>query len=301
MNIFVTGASGFIGKSICRSLIEEGHKVVGCTRRIEVKQNELHQGVIHHYLDLNQPIKDLTPPFNIDIIIHTAGVAHNKSNQPEDYYRVNKQATIELAKLAIQLKVKKFIFLSSISVFGQCKEITDSTPKAPINDYGKSKLAAEEAIKRLINQGSGETTFVTLRPPLVYGENAPGNLKAIEKVLKKGIPLPLAGIPNRRTFLSLENLESAIKKIISNEKMESDDFNISDEGLTSSSHLIQHMINHHWKKGFIFKFPTLILRIFLTCLGKTELYEKLFSDLTVSNLKLKKALDWKPKTINEVH
>lgn len=105
-----------------------------------------------------------------DVIFHVAGIAHIKETKEntELYYKVNKDLTIEVAKKAKKDKVKQFIFLSSMSVYGlEVGTITSETLPNPNTNYGKSKLMAEEALNKLSDDSF---KVVILRPPMVYGE-----------------------------------------------------------------------------------------------------------------------------------
>ena len=104
-----------------------------------------------------------------------AGIAHIKETKEnaELYYKVNRDLAIETAKKAKAQGVKQFVFLSTMSVYGmETGVITKETIPHPKNNYGKSKLQAEEKILSLSDE---DFKVCIIRPPMVYGEGCKGN------------------------------------------------------------------------------------------------------------------------------
>jgi nucleoside-diphosphate-sugar epimerase len=154
-----------------------------------------------------------------DVVIHVAGIAHVSSDPEKEelYYKVNRDLTIEAALKAKQERVKQFIFLSSIIVYGDSSSdervIDKDTVPIPSNFYGNSKLQAEEGIKPL---NSDEFKVVIVRPPMIYGENSKGNYPKLAKLAKK---LPIfPQIDNQRSMLHIDNLCEFLRLMIDNEE-----------------------------------------------------------------------------------
>jgi nucleoside-diphosphate-sugar epimerase len=145
-------------------------------------------------------------------VIHTAGIAHAMSGLPEDDYRsINTEATTKLAQSAQRAGVKRFVFLSSIRAqVGSTAEyvVTEALDPRPTDSYGKSKLAAEQALAAL------DLDWVALRLVLVYGPGVKGNMARLMRLARSSFPLPLLGIRARRSLLSLDNLTGAIEKVL---------------------------------------------------------------------------------------
>lgn len=155
-----------------------------------------------------------------DVVFHVAGIAHVSSNPKlrDLYYKVNRDLTIDVANKAKVDGVSQFIFMSSIIVYGDCKEtngrIISTTIPKPKDFYGDSKLQAEEGIKKL---DASKFKVVILRPPMIYGKGSKGNFPKLSKLAKK-IPI-FPNIKNLRSMLYIENLCIYLKYIV--------DFNIS--------------------------------------------------------------------------
>lgn len=156
-----------------------------------------------------------------DTILHVAGIAHNSTDQSmkEEYYKVNTELTIELAKKAKAEGVSQFIFLSSIIVYGENYSIKKPqiinayTEPNPTNFYGDSKLKAEKAINSL--QGDSYKVAI-IRPPMVYGDGAKGNFQSLLKIAKVFPVFP--NIDNKRSMIHVENLANYIMFLIDNKE-----------------------------------------------------------------------------------
>src|SRR5699024_314080 len=123
-----------------------------------------------------------------DTIIHTAAIVHSNDKISIDYELINVDLTKEIAQRAKQSGVKHFIFYSTMGVYGvDSGYINDETKPDPKTDYAKSKLRAEKILQSLVSDNFKVTI---LRPPLVYGENCPGNYQRLADVSKKTFMFP---------------------------------------------------------------------------------------------------------------
>lgn len=149
---------------------------------------------------------------NYDIVYHVAGIAHadvgNVSEETkEKYYAVNTDLTVEVAQKAKAEKVKEFIFMSSMIVYGESapygkkKVIDEHTVPAPANFYGDSKLQADVAVRELADDSF---KVIVLRPPMIYGRGSKGNYPVLAKLAKKLPAFP--DVDNERSMLYIENL-----------------------------------------------------------------------------------------------
>lgn len=148
-----------------------------------------------------------------DSVLHLAGIAHVSRNPKLQsmYYEVNRDLTIELAKKSKQDKVKQFIFMSSIIVYGDQKKITNETIPCPIDFYGDSKLQAEKILKKMETK---DFNIAVIRPPMVYGEKCKGNFSKLIKISTKISIFP--NIVNRRSMIYIDNLCNFLCEIIKN-------------------------------------------------------------------------------------
>ena len=240
MKTLVTGASGFIGRTLCRKLKDEGLDVVACSRtRVD--------GIGCSYISAPElgPAADWAPALaGIDAVVHLAGQAlvDGAANTPDieaEYKRINVEATCTLAKEAVRVGVKHFIFMSSVhAVAADCNGvITRETQPHPVSAYGGSKLAAEKVLQQEL-LGSA-CAWTILRPPLVYGPGNKANFGLLLKLVKTGIPLPLDSVCNRRSFIYVENLVDLIVTCLVNPKAFGKTFLPSDGEDLSTAELIE--------------------------------------------------------------
>ncbi|HEL2570404.1 TPA: NAD-dependent epimerase/dehydratase family protein [Streptococcus suis] len=192
--VLITGANSYIGTSFEKYVIEKG---------VDFKIDTL---------DLLNPKWDNFDFTPYDSIFHVAAIVHKneKNINPDLYFSVNRDLPVKLANIAKTQGVKQFIFLSSMSVYGnQYKEISFDTKEIPTTYYGKSKLEAEKLLEKL-NSDSFKVVF--LRPPMVYGSNATGNYSRLSKLAKITAIFPK--IENQRSMIYIDNLLEFVRKTI---------------------------------------------------------------------------------------
>ena len=199
--IALTGGTGFIGRFLLQQLSKQGYRLRVLLRRPTILPQGCSSAVIG---DLEHPRNMATALEGVDAVIHSAGIAHGRSGLPEEDYRtLNTEATIRLAQSAQRAGVKRFVFLSSIRAqIGAHADhvITEDLEPRPTDAYGRSKLAAEQALAAL------DMDWVALRLVLVYGPGVKGNMARLMRLACSPFPLPLGGIKARRSILSLDNL-----------------------------------------------------------------------------------------------
>jgi nucleoside-diphosphate-sugar epimerase len=297
--ICITGANGFIGKSICQSLINTNYRVRAFTRSytgiIEARNIE--------YIKINSDFnkvnwKDLLNGY--DCVIHCAGKVPSlkKKNFFNNYKSINIDGTRYLAEQSSKAKIKRFIFLSSINVLGsntnKRKPFVYSDKPKPDSDYGFSKFLAEKKLKKISKETGLDITII--RPPIVYGPNAPGNFKRLIKIVNTGIPLPFGKINNKRSFIGISNLIEVIKKCIKNPKAAGKTFLVSDGEDLSTVELINYINSINRKSSRLFPFPKLLLSLFAKIINKNEEMSRLLGSLQVDITYTIKVLNWRPST-----
>jgi UDP-N-acetyl-alpha-D-quinovosamine dehydrogenase len=205
--ILVTGAGGFIGRGLCEELAELGHAVLGVTRGPPqpVADLELRPvGNIGVHTDWSDHL------VGVDVVVHLATRAH----RPPDVAagQVEVEAATALARAAGAAQVGRFVLMSSIRAMGAATRpgapFRGGDPPRPDDLYGRTKLAIEGAVVAAAKRSGLD--LVILRPPLVYGPGAKGNLRALIRLVASGLPLPFAGIDNRRSLIFLGNLVELI-------------------------------------------------------------------------------------------
>ena len=155
-----------------------------------------------------------------DVIFHVAGLAHaDVGNVAEEvkaqYYKVNTELTVEIAKKAKAEGVKEFIFMSSMIVYGDSapygvKKVIDkhTVPKAS-NFYGDSKLQADVAVREM---GCDTFKVIVIRPPMIYGKGSKGNYPVLAK-LAKMLPV-FPDVDNERSMLHIDNLSEFLCQVM---------------------------------------------------------------------------------------
>lgn len=281
MNFLITGSNGFIGKTLCSSLSAHGHKVT------KIEKNNTYS-----------PEKYLND--NFDCLVHLAGLAHVKNRKVLQNYNLYRNAnliySIKIANLAKNLKIRRFVFISSIGVNGSKTENTPFTEKDvsnPHSPYSTSKLEAEVALQKLFVGSSTELTII--RPPLVYGANAKANFKHLVYLCKLPLPLPFGSINNLRSFIGIDNLCDFIELCSEHPAAANQTFLISDNFDVSTTELILTIREACNKKPLLVPIPPLILSFIFKTLGKKNLSDQLLSNLQVDITKAITLLAWRPK------
>jgi len=300
--ILITGANGFVGKSLTKYISQHQYTVRASVRSEEARTTMLHfkekhkltHLTIHNVHEESDWEKILK---GVYVVIHCAGRAHILNENPKDslaeFRAVNTYATENLAKLAQRSGVKRFIFLSSIGVLGNCSystPFTENTPPTPSANYAISKLEAEQLLKKQ----SGSMDVVIIRPPLIYGPGAKGNFGKLLQALKKNIPLPLGCIQNKRHFLSINNLNDFIGVCIEAPKAANESFLVSDKESISTTKLIQSLSQSLNAKPLLLPVPNILLKFGLKCAGKSKVIEQLIENLEIDTSKAKNLLGWVP-------
>ena len=294
-NIAVSGASGFIGRTLITKLIKEGHQVFGLVRnKITCYDPIYYKNILVEDISKNIVFDE---KIKIDILYHLAAKTHSKSNNYKEYYDVNVLGLKSLLNILKPLKIKKIIMLSSIKVNGEGflnndNYYSEMSKNNPLDNYGISKLEAENLLKTFCI--GNNINFVILRPPLVYGAGVKGNLKKLMYYIDKNIPLPIIKTANNRSLISLRNLVSALIIVALNDNANGQTYLVSDDLPISVENLYKNIAIIMKKKLFLIKFYSLFFKILLWPFGKAKLVEKISSSLIIDNAKIKKDTEWRP-------
>ncbi len=259
MKILLTGASGFVGSRL-QQVWKNPDELVPVSLR---------------YGDSNLASINWT---EIKAVIHLGGLAHQTGSiREEEYFRANEALTVNLAKEAKENGVKNFIFLSTIKVFGNHidKIPKASTPK-PDDAYGQSKFNAELALQELSDQCF---QVAIIRPPLIVGSGAKGNLLSLLQLLKNPLPLPFGNIQNKRSMLSLVGLIQVIQDLVLNPQ--NGIFHVSNEPISTTEICENIRSTMGFKSPRLFGFPGFFRKIIR--LLNPAMYQRLFGNLVVEN------------------
>jgi nucleoside-diphosphate-sugar epimerase len=273
--ILITGGSGFVGKYILANKSAK-YRFMPVSLREQAPENIDFTGV--------------------HAVLHLAGLAHQMQKVPDQlYFDINTTLTARLADAAKSAGVPHFLFVSTIKAFGEREDIVlkEDTPCDPVNDpYGQSKLDAELYLGTL----KCDTFKVSIvRPPLIYGPEVKGNLIRLLGLSNSPWPLPFGGIDNRRTMVSLANLQALLFRILDTQKEGL--FLASDRNPISTSYLIRTMRKEMGRSARLFALPGFIKNILSKI--KPELSIRLFGSLEMDPTATNQQLQFTPPQSTE--
>jgi len=291
-SVLVTGASGFIGRPLTQALADTGYSV-RATVRDRRAQRFFSEIEIAMQPDLAQPV-DWTPLLaGVDAVVHLAGIAHVGSYVPEaTYQRVNHAATAELARSAAAAGVGRFVFMSSTRAqagASSAEPLTETAAPRPTDAYGRSKLAAEAAVR------AAGVPHTILRPGLVYGPDPKGNVASLMRLAALPIPLPFGAFANRRSMLALDNLIAAVGFALDDSRAANETFLVADPNAISVAELVSLLRNAAGRKPWLVPIRPALLSIPLSLAGKRDMFERLAGALVAEPSKLI-AAGWQPVT-----
>ena len=292
MRVLVTGASGFIGNALVIALGATGHEVRAALRRPGQFDFPIRVEIVRH-ADLASPIDWMPLLVSVDAVVHLAGIAHVGSDVPDALYdRVNHLATAELAAAAKRAGVKRFVFISSIRAqSGPTADhvLTEADDPRPTDAYGRSKLAAEAAVR-----ASG-VHFTILRPVLIYGSGVKGNFAALARLAALPLPLPFAAFRNMRSLLGRDNLITAVLFVLGNTASSGETNLVADPEPLSVADIIAAVRQGLGRSPGLLNVPPSLVHMLLRISGRESLWSRLSGDLVVAPDKLIHA-GWRPRS-----
>ena len=292
-SLLFTGGTGFLGYN-CRPILDKHYEVTTCgiTEADDIKAN------------LAKEIPVL--PTRYDVVLHACGKAHvvpKTEEEKQQFYDINYQGTVNLCKGLEKVGVpKSLVFISTASVYGieSGEMVTEDSPLKAENPYGRSKVMAEEYLQKWCKENNVILTI--LRPSLMAGKKAPGNLGAMLNGIKKGFYVNIAGGKARKSLMMAEDIANLV--ILSEKK--GGIYNVCDDTHPSYKELADMMARQ------LGKTPPISIPYWMAwCMAKVGDFlgekapinsyrlEKLTSPCTFNNEKAKKELGWKPMSVLE--
>ncbi len=305
----VTGATGFIGRPLCRLLVGRGRV------RALVRQGLAPDGAERVVVaDLSRPADIASALHGMRNVVHLAARVHTEDRRDDQsldaYRRVNVEGTRVLMEQAGQVGVRRVVFISTIKVMGESNDHPwreDAEPR-PVDPYGKSKLEAELVVRELAMRHGVEA--VILRLPMVYGPGVRANALRLLQLVDRGWPLPFGLLSNRRSMASLGNVLAAIVTSLDSPSSPGETFFVSDGHDMSTPDLVRVVARALGRPARLVPVPVALLRAagrvgdllapVISCPVTSQSISRLTGSLTVDITKLRNMTGFHPpETVEE--
>ncbi|MEI5996878.1 SDR family oxidoreductase [Paraburkholderia bengalensis] len=297
-HVIVSGANGFVGRALCRALIDAGHRVTGLVRRPG--------GCIDGVTEWVEPGADYVNAMNAwpasldaDCVVHLAARVHVMNDDTPDpdaaFRATNVDGTLRLAAAARQHGVRRFVFVSSIKAVAEQdngQPLREDNRAQPEDAYGRSKRAAEEALVRLGDESGLD--IVIVRPPLVYGPGVRANFLRLMDAVWRGVPLPLGAVEARRSMVYVRNLADALVHCVTDPRASRQCFHVADGVAPTVAELVRSLARHLGKPSRMLPVPASWLRTVGRLTGRSAQVDRLIGNLQVDTSHIRQTLGWQP-------
>lgn len=287
----MTGGTGFVGRRVVPTLQHAGHAVL-----LACRPGSGATTVPGVAVDSIGPDTDWSAALEgVDVIVHLAARVHvmrERAGGAEEFRRTNTDGTLRLARAAADAGVRRFVFVSTIKVNG---EATTGRPFSADDDthagdpYSISKLEAERGLREI----AGLETVI-IRPPLVYGPGAKGNLARLCRLARLGVPVPFGRIENRRDLVGVANLANLIECCISHPRAAGQVFLASDGAALSTPQLYRAIAGALGRPARMLDVPVGLLRALARAVGLHDEIDRLTQSLEIDIGKTRELLGWHP-------
>jgi UDP-glucose 4-epimerase len=302
-SVVVAGASGFVGRAVCRQLLERGSTVVGLVRRT----GALPPGVGEWLLEAEafEGVGEKWPAqLRCDTLVQLAARVHMMNDSCPDplaaYRTVNVDGTMRLARAAHRAGVRRFVFVSSVKAVAERSDgrpISERDEPAPPDPYGVSKLEAERALLAFGRETGME--MVIVRPPLVYGPGVRANFFNLMRAIDKGVPLPIGAIGAQRSIVFVENLADAIVCCTDVPAAAGHVFHVADERDVAVKDLARMLAEQLNAPRRLLPVPPALLQLAGRLTGRTAVVDRLVGELRLDCSLIRETIRWRPPYTTE--
>lgn len=294
--VLITGASGFVGRHLADAMIRTGYRVRRALRGPAAAAPDSDDVVLGDFDGRTDWSAALA---GVEVVVHAAAKVHvmdRGASQPPDAYRVaNVDATRRLAESAARVGVRRFVFLSSVSVHGDGLDgmpVSERSPLRPVGGYAESKAQAESVLAE-IDSSTGMQT-IALRPPMVYGPGNPGNLLRLMELIRRGLPLPFGAVDNRRSFVAVRNLVDAIVRACDTDRRPGRAYVVADGDALSTPQLIRLLAEGMGRTPRLVSVPVPWLTRLAAWIGRRDDVQRLTGSFEIDDRAFRRDLDWHP-------
>lgn len=291
-HIVVTGASGFVGQAFVAHLAKLGISQRSLSLRPAADPAaEAAADRRRHWA---------TALAGAHTVVHLAGRAHvmrETSRNPLELFRdANLHTSVHIANAAVQAGVRRLVFVSTVKVHGEFTEpgaaFKADDPLAPVGPYAVSKAEAEFALRKIAVQSGLEVVIV--RPTLVYGPGAKGNMVRIQRWAELGLPSPFSNVENLRSRVHVANLCDLLLLAVRHPDAKGRSFLVSD-GIDVSTHeMLEEAFSAWGKKPMELRLPSGFWSMMKHLPKLNDVYQKLFMNLQVDIEQTKSVLGYRP-------
>jgi nucleoside-diphosphate-sugar epimerase len=286
---------------VCAELVAAGHEVVFAGRAPSAATTPPGVARVVRVGDIGADTPWATALDCCELVVHLAGRAHQLRERAADplaaFRAVNTAGTAALARQAASAGVRRLVFVSTIGVHGDTSRegpLTEGSALAPHSPYAVSKLEAETALRDEAARSGLEV--VVVRPPLVYGPGAPGNVGLLLRVLERGVPLPLAGVRNQRTLVDRRGLARLLALALVHPAAAGQTFVAGDAADVSTPEMIRALAAGLGRPARLFALPPSALGTLSRLAGRGATWRQLAGTLRVSSAHAQRVLGWEPTT-----
>jgi len=282
--IIVLGANGFLGIHLCNTIIRNNYEVIALVRN--KKSRNLHKldkkGITVDFIgDLFKKKTFKKKYSDIKFVVNLAALAHIKIKNNK---KINHLNNIEKNIIKnFKNKSLNIIHISSAKVIESEQQLTVEN----LTTYVRVKVNGEKIISNYYKN------YTILRPALVYGPEVKANFLSLIKAIYYNIPLPFKFLNNKRSYIYVENLTSAIFHIIKYKHFYGKTYYLCDINNLSTSKLTQIIAKHLSKKVRLFYMPYNLIKLVFKLLGKADILNKVLGDFIIDNKEFIKDTDWK--------
>lgn len=297
--VLVTGATGLVGSAVVAALVQQNKMIV----RVAVHRPGCFFPPSSEVVDVGKLSSGTdweTALRGVDCVVHCAAKTSSAGGCQEEsvelFRAVNVEASLNLAQQAAAFGVRRFLFVSTAKVHGEHSSLhhpfDERSAFAPLSGYARSKVEAEQGLWQVASTTGLE--LVVVRPPLVYGKGAGGNLQRLFRWLDTGIPLPMGSVHNRRSLVGLDNLVDFLVLCLDHPAAAGQTFLVSDGEDLSLPGLLRRIGKIKGAPVRLFPVPVRMLEKGASLLGRQAMATRLLCSFQVDTGKARTLLHWTP-------